>query len=157
MARSEYLSKVLVGLVSPIWRLQGHRDRKGELFFFLWGCWNHGPSRWHLWVHTLCVTCGSELRNWVMVCWEAHCSPVERESGWCSGNKNILRSSGTSFANNSLLGLPPASLDLKFLVCNKGPWEKVGSGIGRLSKVPARFKYHSSVGWFSVQGWPQSK
>ena len=34
MARSEYLSKVLVGLVSPIWRLQGHRDRKGELFFF---------------------------------------------------------------------------------------------------------------------------
>ena len=34
MACSEYLSKVLVGLVSPIWRSQGHRDRKVELLFF---------------------------------------------------------------------------------------------------------------------------
>lgn len=75
-----------------------------------------------------------------------HPAHLCRESQGYSRKGKIPGSFWTDFANHSLLGPSPTSLDLRFLVhiFYIGTWEKVGPWIGWQFKVPAGFKYHSS-------------
>lgn len=98
--------------------------------------WHSGPKLWKI--------------AWFVVkqhttLWEESQSDGEERIFW-----GVLGPySRTSFANDSLHG-PSPSVDLKFLACKIGQWEKLGPGNSRPSNLPAVSQYHISIHWFSV-------